>query len=341
MKILSFAFVFLLSSTFFAQTPESNFNGLSVVTGNLRPEGPDFGITLQNQLINIRELDTGVVYDILYEFKNTTNNYGVVQMTQPIQLYFNEFRPGLRSPMLDQLARIMPDIFKVEDAGIDIRDQLKNNFGQRLFIRRYLSSQNLTQMCIVSDIFRNNTKTNYTKVLLEFRWMDEDPYNLTKNTEVLFIDIKMIVEVTFNPNEQFNVLSFMKLPAIVAGIDELQIYAPYTMGYEKNWPGTIQNLYLQHDIFNSTPILPAKYNYTANYTGERSQVLIIKNITPVKDERIGFYTIRESVKTCGTKALIEEKSIIPSPIRNVTASSWNKSPLKLNDRNYIATNEVA
>ncbi|MBK8682891.1 MAG: hypothetical protein IPN31_13505 [Bacteroidetes bacterium] len=341
MKIYSLIIILCVASILSAQTIESNFNGLSVITGNLRPEGPDFGITLQNEMIHMRELDTGAVYDILYEFKNTTTSYGVVMMTQPIQLYFNEFRPGVRSDALNQLAKLMPDIFKVEDPGVDIRDQLKNNFGQRLFIRRYVSSQNLKQLGIVSDIFRNNSKTNYTKVLMEFRWLDEDPYNLNKNTEVLFVDIKMIAEITFQPNEQFNILTFMKVPSTVAGIDELQIYSPFTIGYEKNWPGTIQNLYLQHDIFNATPILPSKYNYTTQYTGERSQVLVIKNITPVNNDKIAFYTIRENVKECGSKALTVEKSIIPSPIRNVTASSWDKSELKLTDRNYVATNEAA
>lgn len=341
LKIYAIVVAVCITSCTFSQTIQSNFNGLSVITGNLRPEGPDFGITLQNQMIHMRELDTGAVYDVLYEFKNTTNSYGVVQMTQPIQLYFNEFRPGVRSDALDQLAKLMPDIFKVEDMGVDIRDQLKNNFGQRLFIRRYVSSQNLKQLGIVSDIFRNNTKTNYTKVFLEIKWLDEDPYNLTKNTEVLFIDIKMTAEVTFAPNEQFNILTFMKVPTTVAGIDELQMYSPYIIGYEKNWPGAIQNIYLQTDIFNATPVLPSKYKYTTQYTGERSQVLTLKNITPAKGDKIAFYTIRESVKECGSKSLTEEKSIIPSPIRNVTASSWDKSELKLSDRNYISTNETA
>jgi len=341
LKVYSLITVLCIASIISAQTIESNFNGLSVITGNLRPEGPDFGISLQNELIHMRELDTGAVYDILYEFKNTTNNYGVVMMSLPIQLYFNEFRPGVRSKALDQLAKLMPDIFKVDDPGVDIREQLKNNFGQRLFIRRYVSSQNLKQLGIVSDIFRNNSKTNYTKVLIEFRWMDEDPYNLNKNTEVLLADIKMIAEITFQPNEQFNILTFLKMPSTVAGIDELQIYAPYRIGYDKNWPGAIQNLYIQHDIFNATPVFPSKFNYSTHYSGERSQVLVLKNITPAANDNIAFYTIRENVKECGSKALTVEKSIIPSPVRNVTASSWDKQELKLSDRNYVAANESA
>ncbi|MBC8046770.1 MAG: hypothetical protein H7Y00_08245 [Fimbriimonadaceae bacterium] len=334
--------VFLLSTYIIrAQILTSNFNGLSATTGNLRPDGETFGISLQNEMIHIRDLDTSVVYDVLYEFKNTTASYGNFNVMQPVTLYFNEFRPGLRSPMLDKLAIVFNDIFKIQDGTIDTRDQIKGNFDQRLFVRRYVSTQNLKALGIVADIFKNNQRATYKKVLVEFKWLDEDPYNLEKNTEVLAMEIKFITDLQFNPNEQFNVLSFLKLPATICGIEQKQIYAPYQIGYDKNWIGTIKNIYIQHDIFNATPIIPSTFTYTNKYVGERNQVIVVKNITPADKQHIAFYTIRDNYQQCGKNKLLEERSIIPIPVKNVTASSWIKTDNKFTNRNYVVTNEVA
>ncbi|MBC8172620.1 MAG: hypothetical protein H7X71_01830 [Chitinophagales bacterium] len=341
MKKLFFVYILLTVHFSQAQTVSSHFNGASSIAGNLKPDGQTFGISLQNEMIHIRALDSSVLYDVLYEFKNTTANYGVVNVMQPITIYFNEFRPGLRAPMIDQLGKLFIDIFKVQDPAIDIRDQIKANFGQSLFVRRYVSTENLKAMGIVADVFRNNQRSSYKKIMIEFRWEDADPYNLNKNTEVLVMEIKFTTDFTFNPNEQFNLLSFLKLPTTVCGVNEKQIYAPYQIGYDQKWEGAIKNIYIQHDIFKATPILPPHYAYSNKYVGERDQVVIIKNITPAKDEKIAFYAIEENYSQCGENKLVEERSIIPVPVKNVTASSWVKTDARIPNQNYVVTNEVA
>lgn len=327
------------SSLCYTQSTAVNYNGVSAITGNLKPEGATYGISLQNELIHVRELDTAVLYDVLYEFKNTTTSYGNFTVMQPITIYFNEFRAGMRSDMLDKLGVLFSDVFKVQDASIDIRKQLKENFGDRLFIRRYVSSQNLKALGIIADIFKNNQKSQYKKILVEFKWIDEDPYNLNKNTEVLVMEIKFSTDFTFNPGEQIQILSFMKLPPTVCGIQEKQIYTPYQIGYDKNWEGSIQNLYIRHDAFDISPILPSSFSYTANYIGERDQVLLIKNILPANKQRIGFYTTEENRDACGNNVSAEQL-LIPSAIKNITSSSNTKEELHIVKRNYKTTNQV-
>ncbi|MFN0275433.1 MAG: NADase-type glycan-binding domain-containing protein [Chitinophagales bacterium] len=323
-----------------AQTSTSFFNGVSTSTGNLKPEGETYGISLQNELIHIRALDTSVLYDVLYEFKNTNASYGNFTVMQPVTLYFNEFRPGLRSDMLAKLAIVFSDLFKVQDPGIDIRKQLKENFQDRLFVRRYVNSQNLKAMGIIAEIFKNNQRSQYKKIMIEFRWMDEDPYNLTKDTEVLVMEIKFSTDFSFNPNEQFNLLCFMKLPSTICGITEKQIFAPYQISYDKNWEGSIKNLYIRHDAFAVTPVLPSSYKYTTKFTGEKEQVLIIKSTPQTGKQHIGFYAVLNDKNACGKTSETTERLLIPSAIKNISASSYTKENKQINNRNFLQTNEV-
>jgi hypothetical protein len=337
--LFSLACILSLSLTY--GQGDSNFNGLSVITGNIYPTEANKGIRIQNELMQLRELDTSVIYDILYDCKNTGTEYGVVNITQPIHLYFNDFRPGYRSELLDQMGKMFLDVFQVRDAGVDIRDQLKENFGQRLFIRRYVSADNLKALGIYADLFKGSTKLQYNKVWIEFKWIDDDPYNLTKNTETLSMEIRMSTDVQFSPNEQFNLLSFLKLPATVCGITQEQFYAPYQLGFDNKWAGNIEKFYIQHDIFNATPIIPSGVAYESNYSGERSQVLILQNVAVDKKDGIAFFAIRKNLQECGNTKLVEERSIIPEPVRNVTASSWDKTPVRLDNRNYVVTYETS
>ncbi len=84
MKFKLFSLLFLFSITLLVTAQKSNFNGLSVVTGNIQPEGANFGINLQNELLVMREFDKDAYYDVLYEMKNTTNEYGNITFTLPV-----------------------------------------------------------------------------------------------------------------------------------------------------------------------------------------------------------------------------------------------------------------
>ncbi|HPR29995.1 MAG TPA: hypothetical protein PLI03_11640, partial [Chitinophagales bacterium] len=243
--------------------------------------------------------------------------------------------------MLDQMSKMFIDLFQVADPNMDIRDQLKDNFGQRLFVRRYVSSDNLKTLGIYADLFKGSTRLNYNKVWIEFKWIDDDPYNLEKNTETLSMEIRMSTDIQFAPNEQFNLLSFMKLPTTLCGIKQKQYYSPYQLGFENKWAGVIDKLYLQHDIFNATPIIPSGIRYQTMYSGERDQVLVLNNVDVQNDQGIAFFAIRENLQPCGNTRLVEEKSIIPAPVTNVTASSWDKAPVRLDNRNYVVTYETS
>lgn len=64
--------------------------------------------------------------------------------------------------MLDKLATIttFSDIFSVQDRALDTREQIRDNFQNRLFVRKYISIDNLKAMGFQIDLFRNNVRIN-------------------------------------------------------------------------------------------------------------------------------------------------------------------------------------
>ncbi len=332
----------ILSLSVFAQNA-SNYNGLSISTGNIHPDGPNFGVALQKQLIQVREFDTLVKYDILYELKNTSASFCTVNTVMPLNIYFNEFEYGKRAELLDRMATIptFADLFTVQDRGLDMREQIRENFQKRLFVRKYISIDNLKAMGIQLDLFRNNVRINIKKILCEIRFVDETPLYAPKNTEVLKLEIKFMMDMNFTPDEQTTIMAFITLPAMQAGIEREETYSPYQLGYEKNWAGKVDALYLEHDLFNVTPILPSRFiNYDVQTSGDRSEVLVFKDMTYTTKDRIAFFDIR-GTNQCNNNKLFTEQLLIPSAVTNINASSWVKTELEMPKRFYASTSLVA
>ena len=337
------AILYLIISMLTASLSAQNFNGLSVSTGNLHPENSNFGVVLQNELIQVQEFDSVVKYDVVYEFKNNTSGFATVTAVLPISIYFNEFAPGKRSEMLNKLASIptFSDIFAVQDKSLDIREQIRNNFQQRLFVRKYVSVDNLKAMGIYVDMFRNNTRINVKKVWCELKFTDATPLYLPKNTEVLAMEIRLIAEMNFAPDEMATVLTFLTLPTVEAGINRSETYSLYELGYEKNWSGRLEGLYVKHDIFHSTPILPSTMSdYTSYVSGERDQVLRFDDIMLMDRDKIAFYHIAED-KNCNPAKTWIDEAIIPSAVKSVSASSYMKTDLEFPKRVFQQTPMVA
>lgn len=322
---------------------KSYFNGMSISTGNMHPESANFGVALQNEMLQVRQFDSLVKYDVVYELKNTAASFSTVNVSIPLNIYFNEFAYGKRAPLLDELANIttFSDLFTVQDRALDMREQIRQNFQQRLFIRKYISIENLKAMGIFVDVFRNNTRVNIKKILCEVKFEDATPLLLSKNTEVLAMEFKLMFDINMQPDEMTNILTFLTLPTMTAGIDKKETYTSYQMGYEKNWSGSMNGLYIEHDLFSATPILPTKMNnFTTQISGDRDQVIIFKNVTPGIDDRIGFYHISDQAN-CNSGAMYDEQLIIPSAVKNITSSSWVKTDVDLPKRAFYNTPMVA
>ena len=114
----------------------------------------------------------------------------------------------------------------------------------------------------------------------------------------------------------------------------------YQLGFENKWAGVIDKLYLQHDIFNATPIIPSGIRYQTMYSGERDQVLVLNNVD-VQNDRASLFAIAKTCSLAETTRLVEEKVHHPAPVTNVTASSWDKAPVRLDNRNYVVTCETS
>lgn len=337
-------FLFTALCAFSAMTlAAQNFNGLSVSTGNMYPDGSNYGVVLQNELIQVQQLDTTVKYDVVYEFKNNTSTFATVTAALPVNVYFNEFAPGKRSEMLDKLASIstFSDIFAVQDKSQDIREQIRNNFQGRKFVRKYVSADNLKAVGIHVDLFRNNTRINIKKIFCEIKFTDATPLYLPKNTEVLSMEIKFIVEMNFTPDEMTSVMAFLTMPAINAGIGTKETYSMYSLGYEKNWSGRLEALYIKNDIFNATPIMPTKFSeYTTYIDGDRNQVLKYEDIMLMDKDKMAFYNINNAA-SCTTGTSYTEQLFIPSAIKNITASSWVKTDQEYAKRAFKQTPMIA
>lgn len=339
-KVLVFLLCVCTISVFAQNKP---FNGLSVSAGNMHPEGSNYGVVLQNQLLQVVDLGDEVKYDVVYELKNPTANFATVNVVMPLNIYFNEFAYGKRSPLLDQLATMptFSDIFALQDPSGDSREQIRKNFQQRLFVRKYISIDNLKQMGIFVDMFRNNTRINIKKVLCELKFTDATPLYLPKNTEVLSMEIKFIVDLNFTPDEETTILTFLTLPSIQAGINQQETYTTYDLGYEKNWSGRLNSFYIQHDIFHATPILPSKMNeYKTYVSGERDQVLVFDDVMFMNNDRIGFFHYDNNTD-CNPGSLFNEQAIVPSAIKNITASSWLKTDADMPKRFFYNTPAIA
>ena len=331
----------VMSLNLFAQS--NSFNGMSVSTGNLHPETSNYGVVLQNELIQVTDFGEQVQYDVVYEFKNASTNFATVTAAMPLKIYFNEFGYGKRPKFLEDLATVptFSDIFAVQDRSIDTREQIRKNFQSRLFVRKYISIDNLKQMGIFVDMFRNNTRINIKKVLCELKFTDATPLYLPKNTEVLAMEITFLVEMNFTPDEETNVLTFLTIPAINAGVDRQETYTTYELGYEKNWSGRLNALYVQHDIFHATPIFPSKMNEFKTFvSGDRDQVVMFDDIMLVDKDKIGFYHYSNQTN-CNPGALYNEQAIVPVAIKSVNASSWVKTDSELPKRYFYNTPMVA
>jgi len=316
---------------------------MSISTGNLHPENSNFGVVLQNELIQVLEFDSLVKYDIVYEFKNNTSNFATVTTVLPINIYFNEFAPGKRSEMLDKLAAIpsFSDLFTVKDKNTDTREQIRANFQQRLFVRKYVSLDNLKALGINVDMFRNNTKVNIKKIWCEVKFADATPLYLPKNTEVLVLEFRLTAEMNFAPDEQTTVLTFLSMPAVGAGINREEKYAMYELGYEKNWSGRLTGLYVKHDMFHATPVLPSRFkDYKSYVAGEREQVLLFEDIMLMDKDKIAFYNIVEN-RNCNPGGVPVDEAYIPSAVKSVSASSYLKTEMEMPKRLFQQTPVVA
>ncbi|MEZ5013854.1 MAG: hypothetical protein R2794_06140 [Chitinophagales bacterium] len=333
---------YVLSTSFGNAQNADNFNGLSVTTGNLHPTAQNYGISLDKELLTIHRLDSVVKYDAMYEFRNTTQSFCTVSAEIPVNVYFNEFAYGKRTSMLDKLATIpsFSDLFTVDDRAKDMRDQIRKNFQQRLFVRKYVSVDNLKEIGINIGMFRNGEQVNIKKILCQIQFKDATPLYLPKNTEVLAMEISFMVDLNFSPGEQSTVMIFTTVPGTVAGIGEDQAFTLYEMGYEKNWQGPVSDLYIEHDLLEEAPIFPKKFNnYTASMSGLRDQVLKFSNYTPAQNDMIGFYHI-SNTQDCNGAHTLNEQLFVPSAIKNITASSWVKSDLDIPNRYYVPTPQM-
>ncbi|MFT7589608.1 MAG: hypothetical protein ACI959_001828, partial [Limisphaerales bacterium] len=301
-----------------------HYSGISSLVGMPYPAKDLPGVALDNAIIEMVKLDTTSSIKGVLEFRNTDSEYKSLEMVVPIDMYLNEFRPELRSNLLKYLAESFPDLFAVTDNYTDIQQQLKANFGQRLFVRRSISRIDLAKMGIRSDMTRRGAAEGEEelypkKIGLEFRWVEANRQEWSGTGQVLKITIRIYHELLLKPSDKVQVDWNMDYPVLITGKDDAQFYAPFSLAAEKRWNEKIKQLFLVNDLANSVLAIPTLYTPQQYMLGERGSVAKFTNVNPQSEVRIAFYNKLEKSKSC---TVDQGELLFPPALGQVSASSW-------------------
>ena len=149
-----------------------HYSGVSSIAGLPFPENDLPGVNLSRAIVQLKQLDTLAEYRVFLEMKNTTSEYQALQMITPMRFYLNEFRPELMASLLERLATVFPTDFQVSNPYSDTRQELQNNFGKRLFIRKFITTMDLARLGIACQAEIGDSPLSAKKIFLEFRWVD-------------------------------------------------------------------------------------------------------------------------------------------------------------------------
>ncbi len=296
-----------------------HYSGVSSITGLPFPEKDLPGVSLSNALVQLKELDTLAEYRLVLDFKNTTTEYQAMQMITPMRFYLNEFRPELRAPILDRLATVFPTDFKVANPFSDTRQELQNNFGKRLFIRKFITTMDLAKLGIACQAEIDKTPLSAKKIFLEFRWVDPARPEWQGTGQVLCMEVRVQHEVLIKPGENRIVEMRLKLPSLITGKLGPQHYAPFELAGPNRWNGNIDQLFLVNNMDEAIVALPVNLAQRQYQEGLENNVTLIENLSTKAGDRIAFFDRDAGDRDC---ELSTSEIYFPTAIRNISASSW-------------------
>lgn len=315
LTLLSLLFCFAFSSSVYAE----HYSGVSSIAGLPFPEKDVPGVSLSKGIVQLRELDTLAEYRLLLEFKNTTGDYQATQMITPMRFYLNEFRPELRASLLDRLAAVFPTDFQVANPYSDTRQELQNNFGNRLFIRKFVNTMDLARLGIACQAEINDSPLSAKKIFLEFRWIDPDRAEWQGTGKVLCMEVRVQHEVLIKPGETRQVSMRLKLPSLITGKTTPQYYAPFELAGANRWSGAIDQLFVVNGIDEAVLAVPGSFATRQFQEGLDNSVTLIENLSPKSGDRIAFFNRSAGNPRCEVPT---SEIYFPLAVRNISASSW-------------------
>lgn len=265
------------ASSAFAQQNSAVFT----TVGNPYPAAPT-SISMEREIVYLAELDTMATWRFLYEFANNGTAAASSEMITPVVIYFDDFRQGSRSPMLEKLAELFPDLFAVDESINNIAPALQQKFGNRLFVKRYVSQVNLAKAGLAYSLQLDEENKAVSKIALEFRW-ERKP----AQPPALKMTIHFHSGLSIPTGESIEVVARLKLPAAVRN-EKPYHYTTLELGGPENWAGQINNLYLVNRLDGTRPLLPRGLTPDQKMSGKDHIVSSLKNVKPI-GLRMAFY----------------------------------------------------
>ncbi len=296
-----------------------HYSGVSSIASLPFPEKDMPGVAMSKALVDLKRLDTVQEYHLVLGFENRSDGYQATEMVTPMRFYFNEFRPDLRSGLLDRITKTFSDDFGVPNRYDDIRDALRENFGKRLFIRKFISTLDLAELGIACQAEVGDMPLKAKKIFLEFRWEDAVDPQWAGTGQVLVMELRVTHEVLLKPGESKNVDMRLILPGLIAGKEEAQYYAPFDLAGPNRWNGPIEKLFLVHDFREATGVLPKGLAFRSFQQGEHGHVSLFEMLTPRAGDRVAFVDRRGGRSDCSTTP---NAVLFPQAIKGISASSF-------------------
>jgi len=260
-------------------------------------------------------------FKTLYSFKNKGDNYEYVPCYMPIKIYFTRFDRQGRSRIYDYLADIMPDLFLKNGSGQAILQHIKDQFGHRVFIRRYLNVEDLDKFNIAINLRLNDKVINIQKAIAEFRLLNNQEGD---EDAVLEMSLNLQFDLQLQPQGNGQLIMSYQLPAFDSGLGNDKYFESFFMGSGQKWSDNINRVYFVYPTLGASLTFPYYIEYSLQDLGFDQKVAILKNHKPEQFETIGFYHVEGKKCECNTQNY--SSSIYwPSALKSISASSWLKT----------------
>lgn len=263
-------------------------------------------------------------WSTLYEFFSESEQPVHAPTELPINLFFTEFDKIERSNILDNLARVMPDLFDLSKDDAAFKADMREKFKNRNFIRRIFNVRDMNKLNMEFRIWQDDQPVEVTRFVMEFRWVTDRE----RNIEILVAECYLHFDLRFKQQGSSIVRIQFVTPSYFRTKTEQQYYTSFMTNTGRSWKGNIESLYITYPNIGNTVALP--YYLEPSHYSYRSgiEVLHLKDVEPERGEKFGFARVRPVDCGCYAGDAVPQFVSFPAAISSVSASSHWKQGLE-------------